>query len=475
MINNLLCQNYQTVHSDRIVFFEGNAYNNSVRCIRVDSTKKVDGDSVFYPNPSILELNYWCLSPTVASWIGKKIIVNSDFNIFFNLNGDSIKIKNNAKLNESWIAYKLIDSMFIVAKIKSIDTLTFSGLLDSVKTIIFQAYSKDSIVIKHVINSKTISISKNYGFIKTLSFFMFPTFITSYYNQYDTVYNLIGFTNPRTGITNLTKKEVYNFDVGDEIHEVYQITCALRQDCKNTTTKTIRRYLKKETKGDSIIYKVEIKQNKFIESPDENSTSYLIDTINFVVKSDSIFDKLPGEPIYEYPMAYLYNMYVSENGIRTKVKQSEVDWIVYQDDNCWQSYIVDGCFPAYEYIEGIGGPYYWCEGWFFEEEKNEVVYYKKGETVWGTPLVITDIIDTEIKNSVTIYPNPCDHILNIKVSTENLPCHFTLFDNSGKLLEEFSLHDEYITINVEKYSNGFYFYRIINKKNSVINGKLLKM
>lgn len=475
LINRLFCQNYQTISSDRIAFFENkNYYNYSIKCIRIDSLKQDSEDIILYPNRSILDVDYFCFSPNQSSWIGEKIIMQPDYNMYFNLNTDTIKIKTKATVNESWKAYRLIDSTFIIATVISLDTFSFLGLIDSVKTIGFQACDKDSNVIKHQINSKTLQISKNYGFIKIFNFYRFPNFDASFDYHYDTTYNLIGFTNPQTGATNLTKKEVFNFNVGDEIHEVYRHTCGLLQDCKIITIKTIRSYIQKEHKGDSIIYKIDIKRTKSEESRNSYTISYYYDTLNLIITSDSIFDKLPGEPIYEDHVAYVYDMFVNENGRRSKVRQYEGDWIVDFGNDCWQKMIVDGCFPYYEYIEGLGGPFYWCQGWYLDEEENSLVYYKKGESVWGNPLIITNNDDLNAIYSMKIYPNPCNKILQIKIANKNLPCLFEVFDMTGKLVGKNLLQDEITFLNIETYTNGFYIYKATNSHNIVTKGMLIK-
>lgn len=477
-INKLTSQNYQTFYSDRISFFDNNIQYDrplSILCVRIDSVKKSE-DSIFYPNPIILLYND-CFSPKKASWIGEKIIIQSDYNIFFNLEKDSIKIKTTAKLYDSWISYRINDSTSILASVTEHDTSSFLGIKDSVKTISFQAIDKDSNFINHSINLKTIQISRNYGIIKTFSFFRFPNFLMTYYNEYDTIYNLIGLSNPNAGIINLTKKEVFNFSIGDEIHEEYRYICAgMDPNCDYITKKTIRKYLQSELKGDSIIYKIDIQQSILRESLDGDSYNYYHDTIVFFVTNDSIFDKLPGEPRYQDDMAYTYNMYVDENGRRSKVSNDGIEWILnYGDNECWTTFPCDYCYPAQEYIEGIGGPYYCVPGgWGFDEYYNSLVYYKKGEYEWGNPLILTNNIDMIIQSTIISYPNPCSDFLFFRTSITYLPYLLEIYDISGKMIFKSSLLEELVSINISKFSKGLYFYKIIDHNNSITTGKFVK-
>jgi hypothetical protein len=98
-------QNYQTVYSDRIAYFEDETGN--VKCIRIDSVAG-NIDSVLYPFHNIQQLDYDCFTPYGDSWIGEKIIIDTNgFNYFFNRDHDTIKIKTNALMNESWTAYHI--------------------------------------------------------------------------------------------------------------------------------------------------------------------------------------------------------------------------------------------------------------------------------------------------------------------------------------------------------------------------------
>ena len=206
----LLGQNYQTINSKRISLFMSD--NGLIKCIRIDSVRN-DGDSIFYPFYTIIDVGAGCYTPYKASWIGDKVIIRSDgYNIFFNLNKDSIKIKTKANSGETWNAYQQNDTTIIYAKIISIDTLSFIGLTDSVKTIEFQAYDTSHNPIENVLNAKTILISKNYGIIKTLNFAEF----SDIYSCQE--FNLAGITDPQKGIKNLTEKDIFNFNIGDEIH-----------------------------------------------------------------------------------------------------------------------------------------------------------------------------------------------------------------------------------------------------------------
>lgn len=269
---NLNAQDYQTVKSDRIAFF--NSQYGNIKCIRIDSAifKK---DSIFYPFSNIQQLDYECFSPYSYSWIGKKVLIQSNgYNLFFNKRNDTIKINTSAKLNESWIAYELQDSIRIIAKVINHDILEFLGLHDSVKTIGFQVYDKEMTSLVHNLNDMSITISKNYGSVRMLNFSLFPNFESDFFNEQLEYFNLIGLSKPKIGVQNLTWLDVYDFQVGDELHILYESSDWVPNFGYYTKRKTKFKYLERLESQDSLVYRLEREESTFRRIEKWDSTTY---------------------------------------------------------------------------------------------------------------------------------------------------------------------------------------------------------
>jgi hypothetical protein len=246
LIAELQAQNYRTVNPDRIGFYM-NEYK--ITSLRIDSVKVAGDDTVYFPMKNIQKINteWECFSPYAPSRIGKKIIIrNNGTNVFFNRINDSIRIKTGAKKGEKWLCFISKDSLKIYAEVTDFCTMSFIGVVDSAKTVSFLAYNKNDEQIEHAINDKKIILSKNHGFVITLNFFFFPDLEGSYF-YYDHLQELSlqGLTNPQIGIDNLTWKEVYDFDVGDEIHTYYENNIPDGSDYSSVKTKYILKYIKK--------------------------------------------------------------------------------------------------------------------------------------------------------------------------------------------------------------------------------------
>lgn len=409
---------WQTVRSGRVAFFDND--QGWVKCIRIDSVKFVT-DSVLYPMANIQQLGTNCFIPKGNSWIGSKVIIQGNgINLFFNRYNDTIRINTLAKVNESWTAFEIKDFIRVTAEIKNAEILKVLGESDSIKTIGFKVYKQNVLVTNHYLNDKSLIISKNNGIVRVMNFNVFPEEPATPSLDLLTTFNLIGLTNPDRGVQNLTGLRVHDYQVGDELHVAgnswnWSVVPGYRNELK-----TIWKFLERIESIDSVFYRIERKEllKRSVEKWDNISYTFTHDTITAVYKPDSLFDKLPGEPIVSNYGADI-NVMINEG---TFIKK----FTSYQpirkslDDSCWHQLIFDGGGPGY-YLKGLGGPYYeWNE--IISGDDRALVYYKKGTIKWGTPLVITDVKSIEKDDQLKLYPNPAtDFIIleNTSGRTEN--------------------------------------------------------
>jgi hypothetical protein len=84
-------------------------------------------------------------------------------------------------------------------------------------------------------------------------------------------------------------------------------------------------------------------------------------------------------------------------------------------------------------------------------------------------------INEILANSISVYPNPNNGILNINLTSE-LAVNSTLevYDALGKLVVKQVLANELNTINISNLNNGIYTYKVLNNSNIVKFGKLIK-
>lgn len=469
-------QNYQTVNSGRTVLFK--TVDGYIHGLRIDSLE-FDQDSILYPMRTFQPSgNYDCLSPTKASWIGDRVILkeNGD-NLFFDWQGDTILIKTQARESDSWVMFQnnhLASNLWegygkITCTLVKKDTMTILGVLDSVKTMALQFFDQN---LQPIIDKKAINIglSKSFGFVKLIPFNLISTAELSLDIREFTFeeYELAGLSQPNMGLQNLKWFSAHDFQENDEIHTVdksgmYLGPYSFDQHLRKTT----RKYLSKEVFSDSIIYMVE--RQVSLERTDEFLFRH--DTIQEVIRQNPNFDKLPGEVIYEDEyQATSYAMHQKDG--THKFKAFYGGYLNNDENGCWRLPIADGCFPALRYTEGLGGPYYACEG-MFSYESRELIYYKKGNISWGTPMVLTSIQEETVDLKLKIQPNPATDQFIITGLKTGFPYSLELINLQGKVVLKTLILNEQKAINIHTFPSGIYIYHVQNKHQQSGYGKLV--
>jgi hypothetical protein len=472
IFSSLIAQDFQTVNSGRIPWFVDAVGN--VNCIRIDSVES-QPDSVFYPFATIQQIGNDCVTPDLGSWAGRKIIHRKDGDdIFINNNSDSIFLKTNASLDQSWNAFNLPNSARVIATVSRLDTLSFLGLIDSAKTIGFKVYDKTGNILDHKLNNMSVILSKNFGIVRTFNFALFPEFEPNfYYGEGLQEYNLGGISNANAGIGNLTWFEVHDFQSGDEFHINYESSnWDLPGRGNAESRKTILRYLERTDFPDSIVYRAERIQSSKNTVDTNTRFEFIHDTIRSVIKPKPEFDKLPGEILHsEYDIS---NLTMNYDGWLSKTEPSVYTSYHQAFDSCWSNCCSDGCFWADTYIKGLGGPYYSCTNAFsMGGTENKLVYYKKGNETWGTPLVITAIEEDCTTENIEIYPNPVKDVVFITVQNPDLPLVFELINIEGSIVSTVEISSVSFAFNIEKYKSGMYLYRISKNDGVIVSGRLV--
>ncbi len=468
-------QNYQAVYSHRTTLF-ADSYGG-VKSMRIDSVK-FNEDSILYPLKNIQKSDGNCYTPYGASWLGSKIIIHKAWNYFLNKNNDTIKIKTDAQLNERWTVYSKSDT-WIAGTITKIEQISFLGLTDSVKTIVFNGAVTTSSGVPAIIkksgttdfDNKTILLSKYYGLLNTFSFLEIPNpnNRTDHFTGSWDGFKLVGMTNPNVGIQNLTWFDVYDFQVGDEIHTVFNSTQTLGSDMSaniKLKKESIVKYLSRKDYNDSIVYTKEVKQLT-------NNVDFVHYTSTEVIRQNNKFNIYPDAPIVNDIYCEGYNsMYIGETIGKNTPDISQQ--LTKGSGTCWREIWYDGCVPIYSYTKGLGGPYYSCWELMDIGDDMSLVYYKKGNTSWGVPLVLTGITQPETKRDNMIYPNPATDKIYVNSELLSEPCTFELLDLKGSVIMRTPISSVQNTVNLSQYDKGLYLYRITTNGVMIKSGKVVK-
>lgn len=450
---SISAQNYQTVYQDRAIYFNNGSNQESARF-----------DSVYFnptqlfPYTIVREIGNNCYSPLEPSRLGRSVIIRENgYNEFITYSYDTLKIKTDALLNESWIFFR--DSMYeVTATVSSITEESLFGVLDSVKNITLLFKDHNGVPVNHYFNTITIKLSKNYGLKQWFDFAIFPN-----YESTESIV-LTGLTNPNVGLTNFTWFETFDFQPGDELH--------IYEEDKNPdyfyTRKFVYKYLTRNDYNDSIVYY--LNRESVIKNHYSNSITYTHDTIKQKISRNDPYDHyLPAEPYknnFEIWYFFLYNSNTKNISDFSHFYQFE-DSCFFETNPSWGQ-------EFNTYLKGLGGPYYNSSYGVEYSYERTLVYYKKDGVSNGTPFNLLGVKDQlDIQQSFTLFPNPADDQVTISFKREGV---FTLecYDLSGKLVQSETITNSEQVINISSLNSGMYLYRIKDGKNIIQTGKLIR-
>ncbi|MEM7656885.1 MAG: T9SS type A sorting domain-containing protein [Bacteroidota bacterium] len=475
----LYAQDYQAFRSDREALYQerpNSGEEKPIKGVRVIQ-EQAGPDSVFLFNPNVREIDSDCFHINAANWLGPQLVIRANGDhLFHNREQDTILLRTQAEVGTQWLAYRsLNDSVRVYASLVSHDTLTHLGLLDSVKTFLFQATDQDSALISLPSNGLPLVIGKEIGLIFTPNFALFPNLTQP--NQFNPLITphtkqLVGLTKPDRGITNLTWFEVHDHQPGDELHVRKESFSPLPpQDPFHQITQTIFRYLDRFEQGDSLGYSVDVEEEIWNM---HTGTSYTRDTTIAWYLPEPEFDKLPFETALIREVIRPSNL--RQEGTIRIVGFEEPGIESFVDANSCSRFYWD-LWNHEEYWEGLGGPYYYVEGFddvsFFNRE---LKYYRKGAETWGTPCILTSAEAPFDQTTIQVFPNPTSGEITVSAESTHFRPGFSLIlrDVRGRELIRFSLNSPKEQLDLTRWSQGVYLYEIRDEEGLLAKrGKLM--
>ncbi len=120
------------------------------------------------------------------------------------------------------------------------------------------------------------------------------------------------------------------------------------------------------------------------------------------------------------------------------------------------------------------------ENWFIDTLNNQSVYHAKIildtlsiEHHWSVDTILTTSINDMSVNNATIYPNPVNGTLQIKVDSEHEVSFLQIYDLSGRTLLQKQWTGSSVSVDVSQISTGMYLFSLGNKKQKLKSGKLI--
>jgi len=411
----------------------------NLKVFRSDSTFQFGPDSIFLTFPTIKQLSQpSCLDTSGGSILGRKVYKQAGgVFLFFNFWGDTIYLNTLAGLNDTWRFAKLNDTSNMWATITAVTPQTVLGINDSVKEITLQAKNNSNQNISHILNNTKLLLGKELGFIQVLDLNDFPTNTK--------LYSLAGKDAGAIGLQELTAEMIFDFNPGDEFHYFGEMSAVHYF----TYHKEIRTIENKEILSPGLIrYTIKscsllVEQNHPMYTPD---TSRFESVYMLIYNMDSLnnlcyFTAGPDE-FLPYSVSGSYRVADKFSGNATseyndRPDRSYADKVYFPDaSGCWSTsfgYI-------FNFTSGLGETSVSIDVGGGLGSHHELVYFKKGEEEWGTPVAtgcsVLLGVDDQVQGNVNLFPNPV--VTEAKISFPpgfgNFPVTYKLYDLSGRMV-----------------------------------------
>lgn len=168
--------------------------------------------------------------------------------------------------------------------------------------------------------------------------------------------------------------------------------------------------------------------------------------------------------------------------------QIQIDSVYYNDGKkvLITNYILDQYYESetLRFVEGVGptnGLFLASHSWTEPTISYLLCSYKDSELEYNTEQFYGDcnVNWTDIKSNtldkaeVIVYPNPVSSELSFLINSQNIKEYtITIFNINGEnlVMNQFS---EKITINVDRFTSGIYFYKIADSKKLIQTGKIM--
>lgn len=458
---------YLLIQSD-FLFFEPNVVidvgkgcfncptEHYVTGVRIDSSNIQPSLVTHYFNHEIVDDESECLR-IGPSLLGDSMIeYNNGISTCFTIGGNEITINRWLKTDESSVVYSFENGDYFKATVISNEPEQLFNVLDTVKTFVLQLYSSENNTIEHSVNNQTIKISKNFGLTHFIGFRDFPE-----YTPELVAYKLISNDFIQANKFMLTRGDIYDFTVGDKFH-YKNMDHRLGPDGYENVEKEVVDKEMSITK-DSVIYKISERRwgwrTNTENSKKDGGGYYQIDTVYSVAYSNLGEHLLPGqmpfEAIYENEFSVVNSLMYNKQYDRERIIIRKYGQSLSVDGDC-----LTPPFDSYDgtiiyYIEGCGHLYNRIISEVIDEcyPCEHLVYYKKGEDVWGQPLHFPK--DKKISHRLSIYPNPAKD--EIEIQSANELSQIRIFNIYGKEVSIlFDLNVFSIVIDISNFNSGLY-------------------
>ncbi len=479
-------QNYQCLQAGvKHYFINGNGY---LRGIRIDAIDTLGDTIVYYPFQTPRGTYGTGGYPFLAyggSWLGKKVRqLNDGTFVFDSYWNDSVIIKTQANIGDSWDFYRDSSSLYYKATVISKDTMTVLSVPDSIKTIMITANNGTGIVPSDPLDSFKIILSKNHGFVQVFDLYTFP------YHKPDSAYRIgLDFFLDRSTCTSSN----INFALSTPVMPNPNITIFKLVDFINPNTQQLYNWDSGDVIRSSHFYGISPMMSynvseEILDTVSSKSLSGSLAILNLVGSAGTC--SFTGYTHYPCTFVSTRGVYYFSSSIYPLMDTSYMpeeqillgNYLFYIPNDtsyCSHSpvYVVE---PANFYAGGLGSEYDWSyfklgigltyyyhwDGDSPNFEQSHLIYYNMHGTRCGTPPDTVAVIDSSVSvietqkpsSNYYIFPNPTNK--SITISSNNPITSVIIFNPIGQEVVSNKYYNKSVQIDVANLPSGIYLIRI---------------
>lgn len=444
-----------------------------VKVMYFDSLSVTGQDTDFYTfhtwrdTDTVNQVGPNCIEIIGPAWTGNHIHKSFNGNtFFFNSEGDSILLKTNSSINDSWKFMKWNNSGYVTARLDSIIYAVITGIQDSVKCFSLHVFDSTGTEINsHSLNNETLLLSKSNGLLSTFDFYYLPDYVYAMHRI--------------DSIPMSTQAQIFDFDVGDEFEYYSQCRYLWGGDLPPVFFyfKILSKFFSPGM--DTVFYHrrtITLSFDRF-HIPDSVKT-FSEDTIHYPLIHSPFFRTFPEENLFNSDSSNLFNYILRKDTGLYHGRQEYMQITGYLGgmpfDSCIEFNHFDPVFFTTRWAPGLGVT--------FNESNEEsmpgprcyrhLMWYHKSSEYYGYYRDLTVGLEKIISSpDFLIYPNPVKSSFQIKLMNEN-KMTLKLSDLSGRILWE-TFIQESASFDMENFSPGIYFISLSGKSGSFVK-KIIK-
>lgn len=400
-------------------------------------------------------------------WLSDSVIMYNDGTYLFpTIGSDTIIIKSQAGIGDSWSFYNDTGINSYIATVTSIDTMTVLDSLDSVKTIQITAYASGMANPSDSLNNFQIKISKKYGFVQVFDLYIFPYYfnydygvvLDYYFNSVgyfftDQIFKLIKYHTP-------TQLEIYDYNPGDVFEKGASTSLPWTYPCIGTSYNSV--FL------DSVVSKTIL---------DPNHTQYIVhhygyqiagtshasydrmDT--FTVSSAIIFHSTIPEQCDDL-LRYYYHPTNTSHCYNSSVYETRSPIVYGFHTNCYEKHEYKAGFGETRTVSGIGGTD-GCEGAVIAVVTEQLIFSIKNGDSCGTyapPFDYSVAVNDRLQKTTfyNIFPNPADN--NLTITSSTIIATLSITNLLGQQVNSYEYNADKVNVDISELPSGIYLIRI---------------